>query len=210
MDAPQLTDAAAARGRFVRTAPTHHRGAVWTLLVIALMVACAGAAWALWAHPVPGAPHDAFTYLTAGERLNAGHALHGLTRGDRPVEMGPPCWTALLLSPPSIAVLWRPLAALPENDGAHLWWVASMAALTVAVAALLPSRRPLAIAGAVVLGVPVPFEVILGNVDPFLALGVFGVWLPAVRRRDLGAGALVALMAALKHYPGWPDGARAR
>ena len=30
-------------------------------------------------------PGDSFTYLAAGERLNAGHLLYALSPGDRPV-----------------------------------------------------------------------------------------------------------------------------
>ena len=35
-------------------------------------------------------PGDAFTYLAAGERLNAGHPLYAVSPGDRPVGLEPP------------------------------------------------------------------------------------------------------------------------
>ncbi len=59
---------------------------------------------------------DAPTYLAAGERLNAGHNLYALVAGDRPVLLDPPYWIVPLLSPPPIAVLWRPLALLGSGS----------------------------------------------------------------------------------------------
>src|SRR4030088_3430196 len=67
---------------------------------------------------------DAITYLAAGERLNAGHQLYALAPGDRWVWINPPFWTVPPLSPPPIAVLWRPLAALPNEWGVGIWWLA--------------------------------------------------------------------------------------
>jgi hypothetical protein len=37
---------------------------------------------------------DAWNYLAAGERLNAGHPLYALSAGDRPVPLAPPYWSA--------------------------------------------------------------------------------------------------------------------
>src|SRR2546422_8089527 len=48
---------------------------------------------------------DSYTYLAAGERLNASHPLYALSPGDRQVAILPPFWTAPLVSPPFIAVL---------------------------------------------------------------------------------------------------------
>ena len=67
-------------------------------------------------------PGHAYVYLAAGERLNAGHPLYALSPGDRPLGMQPPYWTVPLLSPPPIAVLFRPLAALPNELGGDGWW----------------------------------------------------------------------------------------
>ena len=64
---------------------------------------------------------DAYTYLAAGERLNAGNHLYELRPGDRWIWINPPFWTVPLLSPPLIGVLWRPLAALPSDSGLLLW-----------------------------------------------------------------------------------------
>lgn len=76
---------------------------------------------------------DPWKYLAAGERLNAGHPLYALGPGDRPVLLVPPYWSVPLLSPPLIAVLWRPLALL--GDAAMiLWWAGGMAAMIAFVA----------------------------------------------------------------------------
>src|SRR5438874_8322160 len=72
---------------------------------------------------------DAETYLAAGERLNAGHLLYALAPGDRPILANPAFYTYPLLSPPPIAVLWRPLAALPNGWGIGLWWLTCVASI---------------------------------------------------------------------------------
>ncbi len=68
---------------------------------------------------------DALTYLAAGERLNDSHLLYAWTSGDRPVFMMER-FIAPLISPPPIAAIWRPLAAVPF--GLPIWvgacWVA--------------------------------------------------------------------------------------
>jgi hypothetical protein len=64
-------------------------------------------------------PGDAIVYLAGGERLNAGHLLYALSPGDRIVGIKPPFWTVPILSPPFMAVLFRPLALLPPDLGAY-------------------------------------------------------------------------------------------
>src|SRR5947207_3478116 len=108
---------------------------------------------------------DARTYLAAGERLNAGHPLYVLSPGDRPVAISPPWWTVPLVSPPFIAVLWRPLAALPNELGIAVWIAGSVACI-VAVAAWLHRRRPAATRLLLAaLSVPTGREIVLGHVD---------------------------------------------
>ncbi|HXG39479.1 MAG TPA: glycosyltransferase family 87 protein [Candidatus Limnocylindrales bacterium] len=146
-------------------------------------------------------PADEITYIAAGERLNAGHDLYRLGPGDRYVAPKPPYWTTPLLYPPPIAVLWRPLAALPGEAGIWVWWGAMIACLVGTVAAL-GRRRPLLTAGALVaLNVPIVYELAVGNVNAFLLLGVVGTWWLLVRGHDRSAGALVALVTALKLSP---------
>lgn len=152
---------------------------------------------------VGGIPGDAYTYLAAGERLNAGHQLYALTSGDRPLTMKPPYWTVPLLSPPLIAVLWRPLAALPSGLGMLIWWAGGWACLVVLLATLL-RRQPAWTAVAMLpLTFSLTFEFGVGNVNPYLWLGCLGVWLLSRRGRDGLAGTLGAVLTLLKLTPIW-------
>lgn len=65
---------------------------------------------------------DPWNYLAAAERLNAGHPLYSLSPGDRPVEVRLPYWPIALMSPPLIAVIWRPLALFGDT-AMLLWWI---------------------------------------------------------------------------------------
>jgi hypothetical protein len=144
---------------------------------------------------------DAITYLAAGERLNAGHDLYALSPSDRFVFLKPPFWTVPLLSPPPIAVLWRPLAALPNEWGIGVWWVACVVSIGVVVANLirrLPRGTGIAL---VVLAPSFAWELAVANVNGLLIAGIVGTWLLARRGRDDLAGGLIALMAALKLWP---------
>jgi hypothetical protein len=144
---------------------------------------------------------DAQTYLAAGERLNAGHPLYALSPGDRPVMLRPPYWTAPLLSPPLIAVIWRPLAALPSETGIAVWWITSIAIILVTVAAA--ARRAILPAGLALLILFPSFvgELEVANVNGYLLGGTVLAWLLARRGNDVTAGGLIALMAAMKLWP---------
>lgn len=156
----------------------------------------------LWIYFYRGlVPGDALVYLAAGERLNVGHPLYALSPGDRPVGLKPPYWTVPLLSPPLVAVIWRPLAALPNEWGVPLWW-ATTAGSIVAVIVLLLRRRPLLTSAALVaLNIPVAYEIGVGNMNGLLMLGTVGAWLLLRGRRDLAAGGLVGVMAVAKLSP---------
>ena len=144
---------------------------------------------------------DTLTYLAAGERLNAGHALYSLSPGDRPVYLLPPFWTVPLVSPPPIAVLWRPLALMPAEAGRWLWWVLNMATCAMAIV-MLGRLRPLLTAGAMlVLLLPTGYEMAVGNVNGFLLLGLVVTWRCYVRGDDQSAGVVTALMTAVKLTP---------
>ena len=146
-------------------------------------------------------PGDAFTYLAAGERLNDGHLLYALSPGDRPVGLNPPYWTVPLLSPPPIAVLFRPLAALPGEIGVYLWWAACIAAIVLPIIAMM-RRRPILVGVAVlVLSIPIVYEIGVGNLNALLVAGVVGAWMLLARGGDAPAGAVMAGMAALKLTP---------
>lgn len=144
---------------------------------------------------------DALTYLAAGERLNAGHQLYALVPGDRWVWINPPFWTVPLLSPPPIAVLWRPLAALPNEWGLGIWWLACASAIAL-VAASLWRRLPMVAGLAMVLLAPsLAWELGVANVNGLLLAGTVGVWLLARNRHTAYAGALIGLMFAIKLWP---------
>src|SRR6266536_85078 len=91
-------------------------------------------------------PGDALVYLAAGERLNAGHPLYAISAGDRPIGIQPPHWTVPLLSPP--------LALLPPDSGAYVWWAAALAAIGAVLIAYLRANPILASVAIMVLVVP--------------------------------------------------------
>lgn len=146
-------------------------------------------------------PGDAFTYLAAGERLNDGHLLYALSPGDRPVGLQPPFWTVPLLSPPPIAVLFRPLAALPAEMGVYVWWATCIGAIAGTILVMI-RRRPVLIGLAVIaLTIPLVYEIGVGNLNALLVAGIVAAWVLLVRGRDVQAGALIAAMTALKLTP---------
>ena len=148
----------------------------------------------------PKVAADAYTYLAAGERLNAGHHLYELRAGDRWIWINPPFWTVPLLSPPLIGVLWRPLAALPSDSGLLLWQVLTIGTIGATVAALivrLPIRASLL---AIALAVPIGFEMDVANVNGLLLGGYVLSWWLFVRHRN-EVGLVVAAMALVKLAP---------
>ncbi len=154
---------------------------------------------------------DAIVYQAAAERLNAGHALYALSPGDRVVPMFAPFWTVPLLSPPLIAVLWRPLALIPYPLGVATWWIASDVALVGVSAVLLRApaftgrRRYVAAIVVALLSQAIAVQLLVGNVDALLIAGAIVVW-RAPRKWDPAVGAIVALMAGVKLLPiafGW-------
>jgi hypothetical protein len=159
-------------------------------------------------------PGDALTYLAAGERLNAGHLLYALSPGDRPVDLNPPFWTVPFLSPPFMAVVWRPLAALPAEIGAYLWWLATIGSIAIVVAALMrrvPVRTGILV---LVLAVPLTYEIGVGNVNALLLLAAVASWLLVRAGRRATAGVVAAVMVAAKITPlplaAWVAGAGGR
>lgn len=146
-------------------------------------------------------PGDALVYLAAGERLNDGHLLYALSPGDRPIELKPPYWTVPFLSPPFVAVAWRPLAALPAEAGVYLWWFATITSIALVLLALtrrVPVRTGIMV---IVLAVPLTYEIGVGNVNALLLLAAVGSWLLVRAARPAAAGALAAVMVAAKVTP---------
>jgi hypothetical protein len=144
---------------------------------------------------------DVYAYLAAGERLNAGHDLYALSPGDRPVALKPPYWTVPLLSPPLIAVVWRPLALLPNELGLVLWWTASIAAVVVSVVLLYERRRWLTAAFVAVLAIPLTVLMGVGNLDASRILATLWLWHLVRDGRVHAATALLGPMIVLKATP---------
>jgi hypothetical protein len=146
-------------------------------------------------------PGDSFTYLAAGERLNAGHSLYALVPGDRPVDVHPPFWTVPFLSPPPMGVLMRPFALLPGDAGAYAWWVVCLIAIGTVLGVLLRRRPATTSAAVIVLSIPLAYEIGVGNVNALLLAAAIACWLLARDGRPHAAGALAAVMFAVKLTP---------
>jgi Glycosyltransferase family 87 len=146
-------------------------------------------------------PGDAIVYLASGERLNAGHLLYALSPGDRIIALKPPYWTVPTLSPPFMAVLFRPLALLPPDLGAYVWWAATISSIA-ATLVILVRRIPILTSLAVlVLGVPIAYEIGVGNVNAFILAGSILVWFTATRGHGQIAGGLTAFLVMVKIWP---------
>jgi hypothetical protein len=150
---------------------------------------------------------DVTTYLAAGERLNAGHDLYRLQPGDRPVLQWPGLYTAPLLSPPPIAVLWRPLAAV--DWGPIVWIVATWVVLWGAILFLVLRAGLWAVLLAVALSHAIGEQLAVGNANAFMPAVYLLLW----RFRDRAwIGVLIAAAASVKLAPiamaGWLIGTR--
>jgi hypothetical protein len=146
-------------------------------------------------------PGDSFTYLAAGERLNAGHFLYALVPGDRAVDMHPPFWTVPFLSPPLMGVLMRPFALLPGDTGAYAWWAACLVTIGIVLAALIRRRPATTSAAMIVLAIPIAYEIGVGNVNGLLLGGAIACWILVRTDRAIVAGPLAAVMFAIKLTP---------
>ena len=171
-------------------------GIMFVLLASALMVEFMAAY--LTRGVVPG---DATVYLAGGERLNAGHQLYALMPGDREVGIKPPFWTVPLLSPPLVAVFFRPLALFPNDVGAYIWWAGCLAAWAWILFTFVRRQPILTSLAVIVLVVPLVYEINVGNVNVFLMLGAILTWKWLSEGRDERAGAVTALTVLLKASP---------
>ena len=132
---------------------------------------------------------DSWNYLAAGERLNAGHPLYALSPGDREVPLRPPYWSVPLLSPPFVAVVWRPLAILGE-PAMYLWWLGGFLACTALALWIVRRGTALQLLGLAVLSPVLALTALSGNAAAYL------VPLLALRHP-----ATVAIAAAVKLSP---------
>lgn len=135
---------------------------------------------------------DANTYLAAGERLNQGHALYALVDGDRwvNVQNGIP-----LVSPPFVAVLWRPLAALGSWTMIP-WTVLTAAGALATVYVAFRANRLLTALLVLFLWQSLVWTLVVGNVNGlFMAATVF------IGLRPRWAAVVIGVMAAIKVWP---------
>jgi hypothetical protein len=161
------------------------------LRAIAATAVVACFALALLVFPVDPAAYggDGWNYLAAGERLNAGHPLYELSPGDRDVPLRPPYWTVPLLSPPLIAVIWRPLAALGDAS-MYLWWAGGFVACGALSAFVIRRATTIQMVAFVALSPLLALTAISGNASAYL-VPLVALRLPST----------VALAAAVKLSP---------
>lgn len=190
-----MTQSDAGGDRGPRRDPARQVPGLWRALTPRSVALASVLLWAIFAaRYVP--IHDAITYLAAGERLNAGHLLYALSPGDRIVDTTPAFFTAPLLSPPLVAVLWRPLAALPDPLGVGIWLAIHALAMIALISFAVRSWTACLLVVLISMGVAI--ELVTGNLTGLLAAGYALVWL---KRERPWVGALIAFMAALKLLP---------
>lgn len=150
---------------------------------------------------------DANTYLAAGERLNVGHPLYSLSPGDRPVLFVEGTSTVPLLSPPPIAAIWRPIAAIPW--GYQAWVAACWLALLGTVAYLVLRGGMLAVLVAIALSFGIGQQLADANVTSFFPALLILSW---NYRSSAWVGVAIGAMGAIKLAPfvvaGWLIGER--
>lgn len=141
---------------------------------------------------------DTWTYAAAGERLNADHDLYAVAAGDRPVDLNPPFWTVPLVSPPPVAVLWRPIAAMGPA-GWVTWWIGGILATLGMVGWILIRGSPLAIFWLLLVSPALTQATISGNASAYLVPTVFLAW--QLRDRPWFVGLAIAASTAVKLSP---------
>ena len=141
---------------------------------------------------------DTWAYAAAGERLNAGHDLYALAPDDRRVDLEPPFWTIPLVSPPPVAVLWRPLAAL-GSPAWVVWWLGGLISCLALAGAILVRGAPSAVLGLTVLSPALTQAAISGNANAYLIPLIFLAW--QLRDRAWLVGLILATAAAIKLSP---------
>jgi Glycosyltransferase family 87 len=180
----------------------------WLLVIIAILPSIGFFRVAIATHLNPPFSFvDANTYLAAGERLNAGHDLYTLSPGDRSILLVPGVSTAALLSPPPIAAIWRPIAAV--SWGYQLWVVACWAALLGTIAYLVLRTGAIAVLVAVALSVGIGQQLAVANVASFFPGLLILSW---KCRSSPWIGTAIGAMGAIKLAPfvvaGWLIGER--
>lgn len=174
-----------------------------------------------WLHDPTAIGTDPSTYYAAGLRLNAGHSLYGpLLPSDRPVPLVLPYFSVPLLSPPTIAVIWRVLA-LPGPIAMYAWWATALV-LMIAVTSWMiwtGSRLQVRLIILMLTAYPVvalvtgwttswfsvfpgiPDSAVSGNVNAYLVVLLVLVWWASAKDRPMVAGTAAALATSLKLLP---------
>ena len=143
---------------------------------------------------------DAPNYYAAAERLNAGHALYELGPTDRKLALDG--WEpAPLLSPPLIAVAWRPLAASPIDLAVTIWTVIGLIALVGSCLWLVWRAGTATSLGVLILSVPLGLTAWSGNLQAFLTPVLCFAWLWHASGRPARVGAVAGVGTVLKLAP---------
>ncbi len=142
-------------------------------------------------------PPDAMTYLGAGERLNARHGLYTLVPGDRVPTTFVAGNPVPLLSPPSIGVVWRPLAALGDWS-VVAWTIVGGAVYTAAMGYVVWRAWPTVFLAALLFE-PTAWLVTFGNVHAYISGGAAALWV--LRDRPRWGAVIAVTMTAMKLTP---------
>ncbi len=165
--------------------------ASWTTFLVVSVVGGIVFVGVGWTNPMG----DPWNYLAAGERLNDGHPLYALSPGDRAVFLRPPYWSVPLLSPPPIAVAWRPLALL-GTPAMVLWGALGLVGILSSVAYLIAHGRLVVVA---LLAASLTLTALSGNFSALLLPGLILIWLH--RDRPWIVGLILAIAVAVKLTP---------
>lgn len=145
---------------------------------------------------------DIANYYAGGQRLRDGHPLYELSPGDWPVPLAPPYVTVPLLSPPLMAVIWRPLATLLSADASiHLWFVVVLTVFLATVLWQVWTGSGVRVLGIAVLAPAIALTALSGDINGLLAPLLIAAWYWSRRRRQAAGGAAIAVAAALKLTP---------
>jgi hypothetical protein len=142
----------------------------------------------------PAWPADSFTYYLAGQRLDTGGKVYDVRPSDFWPAGGP-----TLYGPPLVAVIWRPLAAIPGQWGILLWIVGVDFLVLWAVALVLLELPLLGGIAVLVLGLSIERLMGVGNVDGLVLVGMIGAW--RFRDRPGVVGTILGFLVSLKLTP---------
>ena len=175
-----------------------------------------------WLHDPTAIGTDTSNYYAAGLRLNVGHSLYGpLQASDRPTPFVPPYFDVPLLSPPTIAIIWRAIALLPGTIAMLGWWALagiSMLGITTwmiwtgsrlqvrLIIGMLTVYPVLALligwsTSWVSVFPGIPDSAVSGNVNGYLVVALAAVWWASAANRPVLAGGLAALATSIKLLP---------